>query len=75
MSTQSSELTATILRALKAYKVEQGLSEEEAKKWADDHFTEGSVRVNAVLAAHRQDMETGFQEAFVGLKAWARATS
>jgi hypothetical protein len=60
-----------VLRALKAYKIEKGLSPSAAAAWADANLNIGVGRFKAVLA-HRRDPEAGVEAAFADLKTWAQ---
>jgi hypothetical protein len=68
-------IEASVLHALKAYKIEKGMPEKAAAAWATAKLNEGVARVNAVLAQHKRDLEAGTSAAFVDLKAWAQSAS
>jgi hypothetical protein len=64
-----------VLRALKAYKIEKGLSDAAATAWAAANLNAGVARFQAVLALPRYRREGGSEAAFVDLKAWAQTQS
>lgn len=67
-----SNLEAGVLRALKAYKIEKGLSTNAAETWAAANLNAGVARYKAILAQHRGGGESGDKAAFSDLKAWAQ---
>lgn len=67
----------SVLRALKAYKCEGGMSETAAANWAVANLVAGIAKFNAFLAQpkyRRDHSEAGPKAAWADLKAWARAT-
>jgi hypothetical protein len=66
-------LESGVLRALKSYKMEKGLSDQVATKWATDNLKTGVSRFQAVMVKHRQDGEAGLEAAYADLRAWAQS--
>lgn len=66
-------IEAGVFRALKAYKVEKGLSDAAAAEWAVANLKEGVARFRTTLGQHKRDPETGVEEAYVALKTWAQS--
>jgi len=64
---------ASVLRALKAYKLEKGLSDSAATAFATAKLSEGMTRARAIMAQHRLDPEGGIRAAFADLKTWAQS--
>ena len=68
-----SDIEVGVLRALKAYKIEKGLSAAAAEAWAAANLKVGVARFNAVRARHPRDDEGSAKAAFSDLKTWAQA--
>lgn len=66
---------ASVLRALRAYKLEQGMTDAAATAWATANLNAGVVRVMPIMAQYKVNPETGVLAAFADLKAWAQTQS
>jgi hypothetical protein len=64
-----------VRRALRAYKLEKGLSEAAADVFANAKLAEGMARVKAItdLLKNVGDRESVIAQAFADLKVWAQA--
>ena len=61
-----------VARALKASKVEKGMSEAAADAWAASNQAAGLAQFNASLAGKPRPSEKDIWEAFQALKVWAQ---
>jgi len=66
------DIEVGVLRALKAYKIEKGMSASAAEAWAAANLKLGVGRFKGVLARHPRDDEGSAKAAFADLKAWAQ---
>jgi hypothetical protein len=65
-------LEAGVLRALTAYKIESGLPDAVAARWATANLQEGIALFKAAYAVPQEDIEIAVQAAFAALKTWAQ---
>jgi hypothetical protein len=71
MSTQGTE--NGVRQALKASKMEMGMSAAAADAWVAANLAEGVTRFNAVSTLHRRDPMEGATEGFEAIKTWAQS--
>lgn len=64
-----------VQQALRAYKLEQGLSEADVDAWVSSHLDAGVTRVRGILEQpqYRRDPHAAARAAFIDLKTWAQS--
>lgn len=65
----ATNVEATVLRALKGYKINQGMAEAEADAWAASNLVAGVAQFEAVIAQPRYRRGGGAEAALTDLKA------
>lgn len=63
-----------VARALKAYKIEKGMTEADAVAWTRAHLAEGILRFKTIFNVRAvRDPDGAAEAAFGDLKAWANS--